>query len=113
MRAPAGVGACRDICVMIGIVGVKVAIGTEEMEYTPSGQRGSSNSSATGRVPRAAEGGCFLGVLCWETEAGMMGEVCCSHFMVPMSCRLIAAVMSPESSAVSAEGGRTGVDWGV
>ena len=43
-----------------------------------------------------------------------MEEACCNCSMVPMSCRLIAAVVSPECSVVSAGmGGRSDVDCGV
>ena len=110
LRAPAGMGTCGDICIMIRIVVVRVAVGTEVTGSVPSGLKGSSDSSAAGRAPRAAEGGCLIGVLCWETEAGVMGEACCSHPMAPKSCRLIAAVMSLDSSAVFAGGGRTGLE---
>ena len=50
LGAPTGMGACRDICVMIRTVGVKVAIGTEVTESVSSGLKGSSNSMAAGRV---------------------------------------------------------------
>ena len=112
LRAPAGMGTCRDVCIMIRIIGVKVTIGTEVMESVPSGLKGSSNSLAAGRAPRAADGCCFLGVLC--REAQVMGEACCNYSMAPVNCRLIAAVMSPEDSAVSAgRGGRICVELGV
>ena len=43
-----------------------------------------------------------------------MEEACSSHSMAPMSCRLIAAVIFPEDSGVSAGGGcRTGMESGV
>ena len=113
LREPAGMGACGDICIMIRIVIVRVAAGTGVMESIPSGLKGSSDSLAAERAPRPAEGGCLTGMLCWETEAGVMGEACCSHSMAPMSCRLIAAVMSPDGSAVFAGGGRTGVEGRV
>ena len=74
LGAPTGMGACRDICITIGIVGVKVTIGTEVMGTIPTGLKASSDSSAPGRGPRATDGGCFLGVLCQETEAGVMGK---------------------------------------
>ena len=89
---------------------MKVAIGTEVTESIPSGLKGSSNSLAAGGASRATDGGCFLGMPCQETEAGLMGEVCYSHSMVPMSGRLIAAVMSSEGSAVSPGGGRMSVE---
>ena len=76
LRASAGMGACRDVCVTIGTVGVMIAIGTEVMASVPSGLKGSFDSLAAGRAPRAADGGCFLGMLCQETEAGVMGEAC-------------------------------------
>ena len=74
LRAPAGMGANGDICDMIRIVGVKVAIWTEVMESVPSGLKGSSYSLAADRAAKAVDGGCFLGVLCRETEAGVMGK---------------------------------------
>ena len=104
LRAPAGMGACGDVCVTMGIDGLMVPVGTEVMESFPSGLKGSSDSLAAGRASRPAVGGCFLGVLHQETEAGVMGEACCSHSMVPVSCRLIAAVILLNGSAVFAGG---------
>ena len=112
LRAPAGMGTCGDVCITIRIV-VRAAIGTDVTESVPAGLKGSSDSLAAGRAPRTADGGYFPGMLCRETEAWVTGEACCSHSMVPMSCRLIAAVVLPEGSAMSAGGGRTGVELGV
>ena len=99
---------------MIGIIGVKIAIGTEVTVSIPLGLKGCSDSSAVGGALKAVDGGCFLGVLHWEMEAGVMEEACCNCSMAPMSCRLIAAVASPEGSVVFAGGGgRTGIECGV
>ena len=74
LKAPVGMGTCRDVCIMIEIVGVKIAIGREVTVSIPSGLKGSFNSLAAGRASRAADGGCFLGVLCQETVAGVMRQ---------------------------------------
>ena len=81
------------------------------MESIPSGLKGSSNSLAASGAPRAADGGCFAGVLCQEAEAEVMGGRLLQSLHGALRCRLIAAVMSLEGSAVSARGrGRIGVD---
>ena len=90
LRMPAGVATCGDIC-------RRVAIGAGVMESVLAGLRGSSDSPAAGS-------GCLPGVPCWEVEAQTMGEASCSHFMVPVSCRLMAETMLLEGSAVSAGG---------
>ena len=114
LKAPVGMGTCGGIYVTIGIIGVKVAIGTEVTVSIPLGLKGSFDPSAAGRAPKAADGGCFLGMLCWETDAGAMEDACCNHSIAPLSCSLIAAVASPEGSVVSVGGGgRTGIESGV
>ena len=114
LKAPVGMGACRGICITIGIIGVKIAVGTEVAVSIPLGQRGSSGSSTASGAPKAADGGCCLGVLCWEMEAGVREVACCNHSMVLMRCRLIVVVASSEGSVVSAGGeGRTGIECGV
>ena len=64
LKAPVGMNACRGVCLMIGIVGVKITTGVEVTVSTPLGLKESSDSLAAGRAPKAADGGCFLGMLC-------------------------------------------------
>ena len=69
------------------------------------------------RPPNAVDGGCFLGMLCWEAEAEVIGVACCSHAMGPVSHRLIGCGNVAGSSVVSVGGGgRTSIEcrvWGM
>ena len=113
LKASVGMNACRCICNMIRIIGVKIAIETEVTVSAPLDLKGSSDSLAAGGAPKTVDGGYFLGVLHWEMEAGAIEEACCNCSMTPMNCRLIVAVVSPEDSVVSARGGgMTGVESG-
>ena len=70
LKAPVGMNACGGICIMIRIVGVKVTIGTEVTVFVLSGMKGLSNSLAASRVPKAADGGCFLGICARKWRLG-------------------------------------------
>ena len=117
LRVPVGKGACGDVCIMIGIIDVKVAIGPEMAVSASSGLRGSSDSLTAGGVCNAMNGDCFHGMLCWEMEAEVIGAACCNYSMTPMSCSLPAVVMLPGSLVVSVGGGgRTSIEcrvWGM
>ena len=84
-----------DIC-------MRVAIGAGMTKSILSGLRGSSVSLAEGRVPRATNGCSLLGILHQETRSEAVGEAHCSHSKAPLSCRLMAVVMSLGGSMVLA-----------
>ena len=64
--------------------------------------RGSSAPAVEDGVPRATDGGFFLGVLHWEIGVDAAEEVHCSHSRGPWRCWFMAMVMSQGGSMASA-----------